>query len=178
VVLRSVAQAAGAGGAQERRWRTPGSGAGPLGTAGSPLVTRTQCPAASRPCENLSRGHRGGGRLALVTPAQHSPRLQIGTLASSLSPLAFHSRPAKPSALLLIRHRPQVGLPSRAGNPTGVQPQILPVWRETLPTLRDVITRLYLGEGLSFPPSSSLQIGCEILPENPSSPAKKKDKNK
>ncbi|XP_025218477.1 transcription initiation factor TFIID subunit 4-like [Theropithecus gelada] len=45
VVLRSVAQAAVAGGAQERRWRTPGSGAGPLGTAGPSPVTQTRCPA-------------------------------------------------------------------------------------------------------------------------------------
>ena len=83
--------------------------------------------------------------------AQHGPYLQAGGSPfdlECLSRLVFH--PSETSALL-ARHASLSGLPAQAGNPTGVQPQILPVQKETLPTRRGVITGLFLGEGLSFP---------------------------
>ena len=84
-------------------------------------------------------------RAAQPLPPNWEKPLRLGVF-----PL-WYFNPAKPSALLLDTHLPLSGLPTQAGNPTGVQPQILPVRRETLPTRRGVITGLFLGEGLSFP---------------------------
>lgn len=52
------------------------------------------------------------------------------------------------------------------------------MWRETLPTLSDVITGLFLGDGTALPrPSLSLQTQ-EILLKNPSPARVKNNENK
>ena len=85
---------------------------------------------------------------SLLRSTAPTSKLEEAPSTWSVSP-GWYFIPAKPPHSWRDTHLS--GLPAQAGNPTGVQPQILPVQKETLPTRRGVITGLFLGEGLSFP---------------------------